>query len=448
MSRSGRRIAPLRVKAGRSCSGSRGRRRSGDWAAAYVRFVCHRRAGKLLLGFGEANAGPGALPTGPQVMACSREAFALLSRSAVGRGLRVRTPGFVTDSSRPGASSATPCSRGARLAVSRLGFAVRVRGRGGRWRRAAADGELRRRQRAASCGGGQRRLRSAAAGVELPAAALGGELRRRGEGVLLGASQLAPVYPVCSAGGLSCRRFPGLGVLGMETRPKGQRGVPSPPQRPARRSSVRPRLARQAPFGSARPHSPHPEQQEPQPEGPRLRREEGHARTRGCPVVDAGSPRCVGKLGAPAAAPEEEGVLGTGLPLMFAFSANAGQAPIGSARPHSPHPEQQEPQPEGPRFRPEEERRARTRGSAGADAGSAWSLGKLRSCSGSRGRRRSGDWALEDAVRSRGSISGGQGLSQDPALAQTTSSALSICQGTLILSCQRLLHQMRTAIHR
>nr|XP_045372219.1 translation initiation factor IF-2-like isoform X1 [Camelus bactrianus]XP_045372220.1 translation initiation factor IF-2-like isoform X2 [Camelus bactrianus] len=141
---------------------------------------------------------------------------------------------------------------------------------------------------------------------------------------------------------------------------------------------------RQAPIGSARPHSPRPEQQEPEHEGPRFRREEGGAhasadtharkRMRGCACADARTARSLRKLGISAAAPEEEGGLGTGLPLAVTSAAAAGQAPIGSARPYSPHPEQQEPQPAGPRLRPEKEGRARTRGSPGVDTGSppAW----------------------------------------------------------------------------
>ncbi|XP_032319233.1 uncharacterized protein LOC116658342 isoform X2 [Camelus ferus] len=200
---------------------------------------------------------------------------------------------------------------------------------------------------------------------------------------------------------------------------------------------------RQAPIGSARPHSPRPEQQEPEHEGPRFRREEGGAhasadtharkRMRGCACADARTARSLRKLGISAAAPEEEGGLGTGLPLAVTSAAAAGQAPIGSARPYSPHPEQQEPQPEGPRFRREEERRARTRGAAVADAGSAWSVGKLGAPAAAPEEEGGLGTGLplavastaaagqEDAVRSRGSISGGQGLSQDPALAQVLS---------------------------
>ncbi|KAB1271252.1 hypothetical protein Cadr_000008761, partial [Camelus dromedarius] len=70
MSQLGRRNCPERGEAGRSCSGSRGRRRSGDWAAACCRLHCCRRAGKgalLVPGFGEANAAPGGrrAPDGP-----------------------------------------------------------------------------------------------------------------------------------------------------------------------------------------------------------------------------------------------------------------------------------------------------------------------------------------------------------------------------------------------
>ncbi|KAB1261994.1 hypothetical protein Cadr_000021627 [Camelus dromedarius] len=71
--------------------------------------------------------------------------------------------------------------------------------------------------------------------------------------------------------------------------------------RPGRRGSgvgrpLPPRLSRQAPIGSVVPTGTS-EQQEPQPEGPRLRREEeGRARTRGCAGADAGSAQCVGKL--------------------------------------------------------------------------------------------------------------------------------------------------------
>ncbi|XP_032318252.1 translation initiation factor IF-2-like [Camelus ferus] len=278
MRQRGRQKLPGAWEAGCSCSGSLGRRRSGDWAAAGRRLRCRRRAGNgapLLPGFGEANAapgggrapeGPGSTSDGPQVMACSREAGALLSRSCGRKGVARANSWICYDPSRPWGGLCYPMFAGCTLAVSRRGFVVRVRGR---WRRAAADGGLRRQRAAAAAGGELRRRPAATAGC-----GGGRQLRRLGEGVPLGASQVARIYPVCSGGGLSCRRFPGLGVLGMETRPQGQR----------------------APIVSAWPDSPHPGQQVPQPEGPRLPlQEEGRARTRRCPCAYSRAAQSVGK---------------------------------------------------------------------------------------------------------------------------------------------------------
>ncbi|XP_074205095.1 uncharacterized protein LOC141574261 [Camelus bactrianus] len=67
MRRRGRRIGPVRGKAGRSCSGSRGGRRSGDWAAACCRLRCCRWAGSvphLLTRFDHHSVGPSAVSCG------------------------------------------------------------------------------------------------------------------------------------------------------------------------------------------------------------------------------------------------------------------------------------------------------------------------------------------------------------------------------------------------
>ncbi|KAB1261589.1 hypothetical protein Cadr_000021632 [Camelus dromedarius] len=100
---------------------------------------------------------------------------------------------------------------------------------------------------------------------------------------------------------------------------------------------------------------------------------------RGCACADARTARSLRKLGISAAAPEEEGGLGTGLPLAVTSAAAAGQAPIGSARPTRPHPvQQQEHQHRGSALAAGERRAAHARMGecASADARTARSLGR------------------------------------------------------------------------
>nr|XP_031290325.1 serine/threonine-protein phosphatase 1 regulatory subunit 10-like [Camelus dromedarius] len=168
----------------------------------------------------------------------------------------------------------------------------------------------------------------------------------------------------------------------METGPEGQRGGPAPP----------PPLVPPGPDRFRRPYW-HIRAAGAPARGPALAAGGGGARTharmrrRGRRI---GPVR--GKAGAPAAAPEEEGCLGLGCRLLSS-PLLPRQAPIGSARPYWPHPEQQEPQPRGPRCggrrRERTHARMRRRGRRiGPVRGKAG-----RSCSGSRGGRRSGDWA-------------------------------------------------------
>nr|XP_031291387.1 uncharacterized protein LOC116147823 [Camelus dromedarius] len=212
MSRSGRRIAPLRVKAGRSCSGSRGRRRSGDWAAAYVRFVCHRRAAFTRLWGSECGpgstsdrpSGHGLLPRGVcvAVAVCGRKGVARANSWICYRSLAawggLCYPMFEGCTS--GGQSARLCCQGARA------------------RRAVATGggrtsSCRRRQRAASCGGGQLRyFRSAAAGGRAPSGgAFGRRAAARGE--------------VCASGGIPLAPSPRVGFLRAPLLPQVPQGL-------------------------------------------------------------------------------------------------------------------------------------------------------------------------------------------------------------------------------
>ncbi|XP_032318251.1 translation initiation factor IF-2-like [Camelus ferus] len=174
MSRSGRRIAPLRVKAGRSCSGSRGRRRSGDWAAAYVRFVCHRRAGKVALvgacRSGSRRVGPGLhVERGSWVGSaweggCACELLDLLPiPRGLGRPLLPHVRG-VHDWRSVGEALLSGCEGAAGGGDGRRRTAS-CGGDSGRRAAAAASGDFGWRQRASSCR--RRRWAASCGGVEV-----------------------------------------------------------------------------------------------------------------------------------------------------------------------------------------------------------------------------------------------------------------------------------------
>ncbi|XP_072800844.1 uncharacterized protein [Vicugna pacos] len=123
-----RRNCPELGEAGRSCSGSRGRRQSGDWAAACSHLRC--AAGQLVSGFEEVNAalGGGRAPDAAWSTSDQPSGHGLLWLGGCSAVAGLRWDGgcacqrldLLPIPSRPGAASASPYSRGARLAVSLL----------------------------------------------------------------------------------------------------------------------------------------------------------------------------------------------------------------------------------------------------------------------------------------------------------------------------------------